>query len=350
MMKPISILMLILTLTLGCNQSNAKKQDDAAMQKSDQSIRLVHDEANLKVDVFFGTDLFTSYRYTDAYYKPVLYPLITASGKSLTRGFPIDPMPGERVDHPHHVGHWLNYGDVNGLDFWNHSDAIPAEKKDGYGTIFHKSVSLNEAKAALSVVAEWKAPNGTVLIEEHTTFTFSELDNHRIIDRETTLHAQTDVSLADNKEGFVAVRVTRALEHPSKKPEIFTDANGIPSEVKVLNNEGVTGNYLSSNGITGEAVWGTRGVWMALNGTLDGEAVAITIYDHPNNLGYPTYWHARGYGLFAANPLGQKVFSKGANELNAAIAANESLTFKYRIVVSNGAAIDNIAAEQFKSF
>lgn len=349
-MKPISILMLILTLTLGCNQSNAKKQDDAAMQKSDQSIRLVHDEANLKVDVFFGTDLFTSYRYTDAYYKPVLYPLITASGKSLTRGFPIDPMPGERVDHPHHVGHWLNYGDVNGLDFWNHSDAIPAEKKDGYGTIFHKSVSLNEAKAALSVVAEWKAPNGTVLIEEHTTFTFSELDNHRIIDRETTLHAQTDVSLADNKEGFVAVRVTRALEHPSKKPEIFTDANGIPSEVKVLNNDGVTGNYLSSNGITGEAVWGTRGVWMALNGTLDGEAVAITIYDHPNNLGYPTYWHARGYGLFAANPLGQKVFSKGANELNAAIAANESLTFKYRIVVSNGAAIDNTAAEQFKSF
>lgn len=349
-MKPISILMLILTLTLGCNQSNAKKQDDAAMQKSDQSIRLVHDEANLKVDVFFGTDLFTSYRYTDAYYKPVLYPLITASGKSLTRGFPIDPMPGERVDHPHHVGHWLNYGDVNGLDFWNHSDAIPAEKKDGYGTIFHKSVSLNEAKAALSVVAEWKAPDGTVLIEEHTTFTFSELDNHRIIDRETTLHAQTDVSLADNKEGFVAVRVTRALEHPSKKPEIFTDANGIPSEVKVLNNEGVTGNYLSSNGITGEAVWGTRGEWMALNGTLDGEAVAITIYDHPNNLGYPTYWHARGYGLFAANPLGQKVFSKGANELNAAIAANESLTFKYRIVVSNGAAIDNTAAEQFKSF
>lgn len=349
-MKPISILMLILTLTLGCNQSNAKKQDDAAMQKSDQSIRLVHDEANLKVDVFFGTDLFTSYRYTDAYYKPVLYPLITASGKSLTRGFPIDPMPGERVDHPHHVGHWLNYGDVNGLDFWNHSDAIPAEKKDGYGTIFHKSVSLNEAKAALSVVAEWKAPNGTVLIEEHTTFTFSELDNHRIIDRETTLHAQTDVSLADNKEGFVAVRVTRALEHPSKKPEIFTDANGIPSEVKVLNNDGVTGNYLSSNGITGEAVWGTRGEWMALNGTLDGEAVAITIYDHPNNLGYPTYWHARGYGLFAANPLGQKVFSKGANELNAAIAANESLTFKYRIVVSNGAAIDNTAAEQFKSF
>jgi len=349
-MKPISILMLILTLTLGCNQSKAKKQDDLAMQKSADSVRMVHDEVNLKVDVFFGEDFFTSYRYTDAYYKPVLYPLITTSGKSLTRGFPIDPMPGERVDHPHHVGHWLNYGDVNGLDFWNHSDAIPAEKKAGYGTIFHKSVSMDEAKAVLSVVAEWKAPDGTVLIEEHTNFTFSEQGNHRIIDRETTLHAKTDVTLADNKEGFVAVRVTRALEHPSKKPEIFTDANGIPSEVKVLNNDGVTGNYLSSNGITGEAVWGTRGEWVALNGNIDGEAVAITIYDHPDNLGYPTYWHARGYGLFAANPLGQKVFSKGKEELNAALVADESLKFKYRILVSNGMAVDKTAAEQFNTF
>jgi len=348
-MKQISILIIVLTITMGCNQSNAKKKSESK-QTENAAVRLVQDESNLKVDVFFGEDLFTSYRYTDAYYKPVLYPLVTTSGKSLTRGFPIDPMPGERVDHPHHVGHWLNYGDVNGLDFWNHSDAIPAEKKDGYGTIFHKSVQLDEANASLAVVAEWKAPDGTVLIEEHTTFTFSEQGNHRIIDRETTLHAQTEVSLKDNKEGFVAVRVTRALEHPSKKPEIFTDANGIPSEVKVLNNEGVTGNYLSSNGITGEAVWGTRGEWVALNGRVDGEAVAITIYDHPNNLGYPTYWHARGYGLFAANPLGQEVFSEGAEVLNASIAANESLSFKYRIVVSNGVAIDATAAAQFKNF
>jgi hypothetical protein len=349
-LKPFTLLMLILTVSLGCNQSNAKKQEEKSDQKAPSSVRLVQDEANLKVDVFFGSELFTSYRYTDAYYKPVLYPLITASGKSLTRGYPIDPMPGERVDHPHHVGHWLNYGDVNGLDFWNHSDAIPADKKEGYGTVFHKSVRLDEANATLAVVAEWKAPDGTVLIEEHTAFTFSEEGNNRIIDRTTTLHAKTEVALTDNKEGFVAVRVTRALEHPSKKPEIFTDANGIPSEVKVLNNEGVTGNYLSSEGITGEAVWGTRAEWVALNGTIADEAVAITIYDHPDNLGYPTYWHARGYGLFAANPLGQKIFSKGAEELNASIATGEALTFKYRIVVSNGAAVDAAAAAQFKNF
>ena len=272
---------------------------------------------------------------------------MTKSGKSLTRGYPINPQPNERVDHPHHVGYWLNYGDVNGFDFWNHSDAIPAEKKSGYGTIFPVSLELDEARSKLSILTEWKASDGTVLIEEHTDFVFSEKDNHRFIDRTSTLFAKEDVSLTDNKEGFLGIRVSRALEHPSNKPELFTDANGIPSEVKVLNNEGVTGEYLSSEGIKGEAVWGTRAQWVALNGVQDEEAVAITVYDHPDNIGYPTFWHARGYGLFAANPLGQKVFSKGALELNATLKKGENMTFKYRVMVSNGKEIDLQTANNY---
>jgi hypothetical protein len=300
-----------------------------------------------KVSVYFGESLFTNYLYVQDYYKPVLHPLITQSGQSLTRGYPIDPQQNERVDHPHHVGYWMNYGDVNGFDFWNHSDAIAADKKDGYGTIFPVSYKADESKSQLSIVTEWKAPDGTVLIEEHTDFVFSQIETHRLIDRTSTLHAKENVSLTDNKEGFLGIRVSRALEHPSKKPEIFTDANGIPSEVKVLNNDGVTGEYLSSEGIKGEAVWGTRAKWVALNGIQNDEAVAITIYDHPENIGYPTFWHARGYGLFAANPLGQKVFSKGDLELNAALKKGESLTFKYRVMVSNGAKVDQNTANQF---
>ena len=344
------ILILLIAPSFRCNETVSKKQDNEIEKDSEATVRFLEDQANQKVDIYFGASLFTSYHYTEDYYKPFLYPLITASGKTLTRGFPIDPFPGERVDHPHHVGHWLNYGNVNGFDFWNHSDAIPLEKKDQYGTVFNKSVQLDQNKAALNVVAQWKSPDGTILIEEQTKFIFSEVGNNRIIDRETTLIAKTKVRLKDNKEGFFAVRVTRALEHPSKKPEIFIDANGIPSEVKALNNEGVTGLYLSSEGITGESVWGTRAEWVALNGVIDQENVSITVYDHPENIGYPTYWHARGYGLFAANPLGQKIFSKGAQELNASIEKNNSLTFKYRLVVSNGEAVDQVTANQLKNF
>ena len=291
--------------------------------------------------------MFTNYLYVEDYYKPVLHPQLTKSGKSLTRGYPINPHPNERDEQPHHVGYWLNFGDVNGFDFWNHSDAIPAEKKSGYGTIFPVSFELDEAQSKLSILTEWKAPDGTVLIEEHTDFVFSEKDNHRFIDRTSTLYAKEDVSLTDNKEGFLGIRVSRALEHPSNKPELFTDANGIPSEVKVFNNEGVTGEYLSSEGIKGEAVWGTRAQWVALNGVQDEEAVAITVYDHPDNIGYPTFWHARGYGLFAANPLGQKVFSKGALELNATLKKGENMTFKYRVMVSNGKEIDLQTANNY---
>jgi hypothetical protein len=328
---------------------NTPKKDTSAQDSSEMNttVRFEHDSVNKKVSVYFGESLFTNYLYVEDYYKPVLHPLLTKSGKSLTRGYPINPQPNERVDHPHHVGYWLNYGDVNGFDFWNHSDAIPAEKKSGYGTIFPVSFKLDEAQSKLSILTEWKAPDGTVLIQEHTDFVFSEKDNHRFIDRTSTLYAKEDVSLTDNKEGFLGIRVSRALEHPSNKPELFTDANGIPSEVKVLNNEGVTGEYLSSEGIKGEAVWGTRAQWVALNGVQDEEAVAITVYDHPDNIGYPTFWHARGYGLFAANPLGQKVFSKGALVLNATLKKGENMTFKYRVMVSNGKEIDLQTANNY---
>ena len=71
-----------------------------------------------------------------------------------------------------------------------------------------------------------------------------------------------------------------------------------------MDNTGVNGVYLTSEGTKGAAVWGTRGRWCTLSGTVGAEPVSIAILDHPQNPGHPTYWHARGYGLFAANPLG----------------------------------------------
>ena len=37
---------------------------------------------------------------------------------------------------------------------------------------------------------------------------------------------------------------------------------------------------------------------------MGGEPVSIAIFDAPGNPGYPTYWHARGYGLFAGCAAG----------------------------------------------
>lgn len=321
--------------------SSCQKKISSQSSSSNQHvIQLKNLPDQKRVDVNIDGQLFTAYQYPDDVAKPILYPLLTASGKSLTRGYPINPRPGERVDHPHHVGHWLNYGNVNGLDFWNNSQAIAAEKKHRYGTIEHQAITVaktKNGKAQLAVSAVWKAPAGEMLLEEATQFIFSVKDEIRIIERVTTLTAkEMDVSFKDNKEGMFGIRVTRALEFPTDKPQLLVGADGKPNTEKTVNNEGVSGNYLSSEGIEGSGVWGTRAKWMKLYGELEGEVASITIVDHPSNPGYPTYWHARDYGLFAANPLGQSVFSKGKEQLNFSLKTGEKVTFRYQILVHSG--------------
>jgi len=280
----------------------------------------------------------------------VLYPVRTAKGTTVTRNYP--PMPNEADDHPHHVGIWFNYGDINGLDFWNNSVAVSAEKKPHYGSIRHREIKTmkNGRKGVLAVLCEWVDNGGQVLLEEETTFTFRSKGDLRIIDREAKLTAKADVSFKDNKEGCIAIRVTTALQLPSSnKKKKYRDAHGVVTEVDSA--EGANGDYLSSEGKTGDAVWGSRAKWVKLFGKFEDENADIVIIDHPKNPGYPTHWHARNYGLFAGNTLGQKVFSKGKLELNYELAQGQSTNFNYRILINCGPTLTEKQIEaQFKDF
>lgn len=341
--------LLLIVLSVACKEKKevTESQDKNKVVDS-KGVVFTHDVVNKKVDVSIAGKQFTSYFYDDKSPKPILYPIITTSGKTVTRGFPHRPRPNERVDHPHHAGLWLNYGDVNGLDFWNNSYAIPEAEKHKYGTIHHDQIQRMDEKAGtLSVKAYWRGPDGADLLEETTHFTFTETGNTRSIDRSTTLKALADVSFNDNKEGMIGIRVTRELELPSDKPAEYTDAEGNVTQVQVLNNKGVSGDYLSSEGLTGGDVWGTRNEWVKLEGAMDDELVSITIIDHNKNIGYPTYWHARGYGLFAANPLGQAIFSEGKETLNFKLRKGASTTFKYRVLIHSGASLSKEEIERF---
>lgn len=333
-------------------KSNAAK--DEKEMKPDK-IQLVRNDAEKKVNVLIEGELFTSYIYPNTIKKPVLYPIVTAKGTKITRGFPLEKIPGERVDHPHHVGLWFNYGDVNGLDFWNNSDSIKVEKRAHYGTIVHKEITNTESgdnQGVLSVVMNWNTPEGETLLTEETTFIFTAGGNERSIDRITKLTAKDQkVDFKDNKEGVIAIRVTRALEHPTDKPETFTDANGIATTVKAVNNDGVNGLYYNSRGDEGGDCWGKRAEWVNLTSTIADEDISLVIIDHPKNVGFPTYWHARTYGLFSANPLGQKVFSKGEEELNFTLDPGESTTWKHRILVVSGSKLNKeIIDKEFQDF
>lgn len=323
-------------------------------QKDDYSVTVTPDESARRVDVAIGGKPFTAYIYPDIIKKPVLFPILTAGGAPVTRGYPLEPRPAERVDHPHQVGLWFNYGDVNGLDFWNNSTAIPAAQRDKMGTIVHrqvKSVKGGQGRGELQVVMEWVTPAGAPLLREETTFVFQAAKGFRSIDRLTRLTAlDQPVSFTDNKEGVIGMRVARELEQPATKPEVFTDSSGKATKVPVLDNTGVTGKFFSSEGKTGDAVWGTRGRWTALSGKIGQEEVTLAILDHAGNPGFPTYWHARGYGLFAANTLGQKALSDGKEELNFKLAPGKSADFRYRILILSEAFTPQSVEKQYQKF
>ena len=293
----------------------------AFAQKS-TGFSLVEQKDKKQVDVLYNNKLLTAYCNLDSSRKPVLFPVNTIDGITVTRSYPFKLIAGERTDHPHHTGIWLNYESVNGLDFWNNSTAIPVDKRDHYGTIIHQQIVSKKAngdKAVLVTKAIWVRPDNKTLLDELTTFNFSAdtKANNFIIDRITTLTAKdTVVIFKDVKDGMFAIRVARELELPSKEKTSFVDDKGNVTTVAPSTAADVSGMYYSSNGSKGDSVWSTKGEWVMLTGKKDGKGITIGMFDHPLNVGYPTYWHARGYGLFALNPLGRKVFSNGKEELN----------------------------------
>lgn len=347
--KIIHLLFLLSLILISC--ANEKKNI------STKKVNLVNNEAEQRVDVLIDGKQFTSFIYTDTIpdlKKPVLYPIVSAGGSVITRGYPLDPRPGERTDHPHHIGMWLNYGDVNKIDFWGNSDAIPVENRDKMGAIRNtkiRQVKSGKGSGSLEVEMDWLNSDNQILLRENTKFVFRAGENYRIIDRITTLTAQVDnILFEDTKEGMMAIRLNRALELPSDKPVVLSDAHGNKTEVAKLDNTGVAGKYLNSEGVEGLDVWGKRAVWVSLSGKINDEDIAVIIFDHPDNVGHPTYWHARGYGLFSVNPLGQKTFSNGEQELNLSLNQGQSVTFKYRVLFkSDQISTDEINAE-YNSF
>jgi len=302
-----------------------------------KSVKIVASKKDNSVDVVIDGKPFTSLIFPDNLEKPVLYPIVAANGAIVTRGFPLKSRDGERMDHPHHVGYWLNYESVNGLDFWNNSYVIPQERKAKFGWI--RNVKVGEVKSdnktgILTYTANWENQNKDVLLKEETRFEFSGTENTRTIDRITTLTAQKDtVRFKDIKDGMLGLRVTKELEFPSDKVEGFTDSHGNITKIQASGN-GASGNYLTSEGKKGVAVWATRGTWCLLTGIKEGNPLSVAIIDHPKNPGYPTYWHARDYGLFAANPLGQEVFSEGKEKLNLKLNPGQTVTFRYRMLIT----------------
>jgi hypothetical protein len=256
--------------------------------------------------------------------KPFLAPLRSASGKIVTRGFPMErDIPGESKDHLHHRGLWFTYDDVNGVKFWEND---PSYTKGKIGKVVVRDTHWKDGKGSgtLSATMDWKDPDGKTLLVENQDMTFAGDAKLRTIDFHITLTAAVDVTFGDTKEGAFAIRLA----------EPFTGRKG----GKMVNAEGKSGMA---------EVWGKRSNWVDYTATLDGEPLGVAIFDNPSNPRHPTYWHARDYGLFALNPFGRKAFDEAQEESAWKLPAGQKLEFRWRVVIHPA---DANVAELYKEY
>ena len=255
--------------------------------------------------------------------KPYLHPLRAASGTIVTRAYPMSKVEGESTDHPHHRGLWFSHDDVNGIAFWLNEVTEAGDKK---GKIVFKKAAVKSGGDSGSIRAnfDWNDPQGKTVLTETRTMVFYADPTLRTIDVDIDLHALGEaVKFGDTKEGTFAIRLAAGLEEPAK--------NSLPSPKR-------TGLMVNSEGAKGEKdVWGKRANWVDYYGELNGEKVGIAIFDHPENPKHPTYWHSRSYGLFAANPFGERDFyNDKSRDGSITIEPGKNLRFRYRVIIHPG--------------
>jgi len=281
-----------------------------------------------RIGVEIDGKAYTEYFLSSDGNKPYVYPLRTASGIIVTRHFPMDQAAEETHDHPHHRGMFFSHGDINGINFWA---TEPGTKAPNKGTMVLKNIA--EAKSGsksgtVKSVFDGLDPEGKPMMTETRTLTFYPGPELRIIDFEIRIDALRQLKFGDTKEGTFGIRLATPLSE---------DKSG-----RMVNAEGAE---------TEKNVWGKRSPWVDYYGPLHGTTVGVAVMDHPDNPRYPTYWHARAYGLLAANIFGLKDFTADrTKDGSLTIDAGKSVTFRYRVVIHPGDAKSANIASLFQQY
>ena len=273
--------------------------------------------------VFRDDQLVTQY-LTMSGHKPVLYPLHGPDGVPLTRAFPIaDALPGEAKDHVHHRSLWFTHGEVNEFDFWAEGEHCGKIKQTS------SKATADSEQAKLETENDWLTPAGDVLLSDQRTLVFHDVEGAQVIDFDIVLTAgKEDVVFGDTKEGSFGVRVAGTMKVDAKQG----------------------GTILTNRGAKDGAAWGQEAEWVDYSGPVDGKTYGVTIMNHPSSFGFPTRWHVRSYGLFAANPFGVHHFVGGKRTEGVRLPAGESLSLRYRLVLHRGAAADANLDAQWKAY
>lgn len=275
--------------------------------------------AGKNAEVLLAGKLFTRYDTTTGPNKPYLYPIVAFGGKSLTRHWPLDEKEGEAKDHPHHRGLWFTHGEMNGVDFWTEAATKPEHP---VGKTIHTgfpTLAGGPVYGKLEATADWVTPDGKTIAKDTRTVVVTPVGESICLDFAITVTAVGGpLHWGDTKEGTFAIRVPESMK--ADKPG--------------------DGTLVNAEGLANAALWGKPSPWNDYFGTVEGEQLGMAIFDSPTNPRYPTTWHSRTYGLYAANPFGLHDFDttkktdRHAGDLIT--PEGKSVTFRYRVLFHKG--------------
>ena len=267
-----------------------------------------------KLEILIAGKHLTTYNY-DQVVRPYLYPVFVDEGVGITRNWPmVQDVPEESTDHPHHKGIYTAQDEIRGVNNWSEGE--------GHGWQIHRAFERTYSgpvAGGFTAAIDWTDRNRNVYMTETRRMTFYRTPAQaRLFDYQVTLHAsEGELVIGDTKEGgLISVRVASSMEEQRE----------------------AGGTIVTGVGGVGEAeAWGKRAHWCDYSGPVGDGQYGISIMDHPQNPRFPTYWHVRAYGLMTANCVGRHHFTGDAeNRWDLPIAAGESKTWRYRVLIHHG--------------
>ena len=297
----------------------ASSQQSAIAAEADYKTKTEDDQ----VEVYRNDQLVTRLLKLSGH-KPVLYPLNGPDQVPLSRAYPIeDAKPGEAKDHIHHRSLWFTHGEVNGVDFWAEGDHC--------GKIMQTSVATSDdgPGATITTTNDWVTPAGKTILTDKRVMTFHDAGDARAIDFDIRLTAgDEDVVFGDTKEGSFGVRMAGPMKVDAKQG----------------------GKITNSQGEHDKEAWGKPAEWVDYTGPAAGGTYGVTIMNHPSSFGYPTRWHVRTYGLFAANPFGVHHFVGGEATEGVRLKAGDAIQLRYRVLLHKGTTEEAGIAAQWEQY
>jgi hypothetical protein len=243
--------------------------------------------------------------------RPYFAHLHAPGGIPVSRRFP--PVAGsDPVDHPTmHPGLWLAFGDINGADFWRNKGRVEHERfvdpprgGAGEGTFAVRNRYVTQ-------------PGETPVCEETCRVTILARPAGILFVIDSELGSDVhDLAFGAQEEMGLGVRVATPIAAKQG------------------------GRLLSSDGGVGEAqVWGKHANWVDDSGTIDGQAVGVTLMPDPATFGQG-WFHVRDYGLMVANPI-ERSEKKNGEPAKRIVARGESARFRFGVLLHSGPAAND---------